>query len=68
MNAFPTLPQCPSCGTGSLLPLSDYGPDGSMVLYKAWACSKSSCGFVIRADKGTVTYGKARERTGGGRP
>jgi len=49
------LPSCPSCN-GVLLPLSDYAPEGASVLYKAWACSRQQCGYVIRADKGVVAY------------
>lgn len=50
------LPACPSCSKGLLLPLSDYAPEGASVRYKAWACSRSQCGYVIRADKGVVAY------------
>lgn len=62
MNIAPVnLPSCPICGKGTLLPLSDYAAEGSSVVYKAWACSQSVCGHVIRVDKGQVTY----ERIGG---
>ncbi len=53
------------CGgrKGDLIPLSDYGPDGASVPYKAWACTNPECGFSLRIDKGEVTYGRRiRER------
>lgn len=52
------LPQCKSCNSGLLLPLSDYGQEGSSVTYKAWACTNQECGFSLRIDKGEVTYGR----------
>jgi len=51
-------PSCAKCEEGILLPLSDYGQDGSSVMYKAWACTNPNCGFSIRIDKGEVTYGR----------
>ncbi len=57
------LPKCMKCDGGQLVPLSDYGTDGSSVLYKAWVCISPSCGFSIRIDKGQVTYGKKVETT-----
>jgi hypothetical protein len=50
------LPKCASCNKGVLLPLSDYGPDGSSVKWKAWACSNKACGFGVRIDKGQLAY------------
>ncbi len=52
------LPECLKCSTGVLLPLSDYGRDGSSILYKAWVCSSPDCGYNIRIDNGEVSYGK----------
>ena len=49
-------PKCPGCKDGVLLPLSDYGPDGSSVHWKAWACIRKTCGYTIRVDKGVVAY------------
>jgi hypothetical protein len=49
-------PKCPNCADGWLLPLSDYGPEGASVHWKAWACSRSKCGYSIRVDKGIVAY------------
>lgn len=59
MNAS-ELPICRKCqGAGTLLPLSDYGPDGSSIMYKAWVCSNPECGFNIRIHKGEVSFGRA---------
>jgi hypothetical protein len=52
-------PDCTRCERGQLVPLSDYGPDGADVTYKAWACTNPDCGFVIRVQKGEVAYGRA---------
>jgi len=52
-------PACLKCERGQLVPLSDYGPDGAAVTYKAWACTNPACGFVIRVQKGDVSYGRA---------
>jgi hypothetical protein len=47
---------CTKCKTGVLLPLSDYGPEGASMIFKAWCCSNRNCRFGIRIDKGQVTY------------
>ena len=52
------LPQCHKCGRGILVPLSDFGPRGSALEYKVWACINPTCGFTIRIDKGVVIYGR----------
>lgn len=52
------LPKCQKCGTGTLLPLSDYGRDGAPITYKAWACSNAACGFNVRIDNGELSYGR----------
>lgn len=51
------LPQCHHCGSGKLLPLSDYGPSGATVPYKAWVCTNPECGFNVRIDNGHVSIG-----------
>ena len=51
-------PQCQSCETGSLLPLSDFGGQGAAIHYKAWVCSTPDCGFHIRIDNGELSVGK----------
>ena len=55
MESFPT---CKKCGSGVLLPLSDYGRDGAPIQYKAWVCSHPECGFNIRIDNGEISLGK----------
>ena len=52
-------PECLRCSTGVLIPLSDYGRDGSSILYKAWVCSNPDCGYNLRIDNGEVSFGKA---------
>jgi hypothetical protein len=56
------LPRCQKCNTGTLIPLSDYGPDGASELFKAWVCTNPSCGCFFRIDKGQVSYGVGVER------
>ena len=51
-------PQCLKCAKGVLVPLSDYGRDGSEIRFKAWVCSNPDCGFNIRIDNGEVSKGK----------
>lgn len=59
------LPKCCKCTqenrtlTGTLLPLSDYGQEGSTVQFKAWTCSNPNCGYTVRIDKGDVSEGKS---------
>jgi len=57
-------PECLKCADGQLVPLSDYGPDGASVQYKAWVCTNPACGFVIRIQKGDVSYDHAAHRAG----
>jgi hypothetical protein len=52
------LPQCKKCGTGFLIPLSDYGRDGAPINFKAWVCTNPECGFNIRIDNGEISYGR----------
>ncbi len=51
-------PECLKCSSGVLLPLSDYGREGSSIMYKAWVCSNPDCGFNIRIDNGELSIGK----------
>lgn len=51
-------PDCKKCTDGVLIPLSDYGRDGSSIHYKAWVCSNPECGFNIRIDNGEVSFGR----------
>jgi len=55
-NETPVI-RCKKCGIGTMLPLSDYGQDGSSVLYKAWVCDSPTCGYNLRIDKGQVSHG-----------
>ncbi|HMO17398.1 MAG TPA: hypothetical protein PKA63_04695 [Oligoflexia bacterium] len=59
-----TFPKCMKCNQGVLIPLSDYGQEGSAVTYKAWACTNPDCGFSLRIDKGEVSYGKKIQQKG----
>jgi hypothetical protein len=55
------LPTCQKCKKSLLVPLSDYGPEGSTVAIKVWVCINEACGWMVRADKGVVSYDKARK-------
>jgi hypothetical protein len=59
MNLPSELPLCRKCGTGTLLPLSDYGRDGAPITFKAWVCSNPECGFNVRIDNGELGYGRS---------
>lgn len=52
------FPKCLKCGTGDLLPLSDYGREGASIRYKAWVCSNPDCGFNLRIDNGEISMGR----------
>lgn len=51
-------PECLKCSSGVLIPLSDYGREGSSIMYKAWVCTNPACGFNLRIDNGEVSIGK----------
>ena len=51
MDGFPI---CRTCDNGDLLPLSDFGGQGSAVHYKAWVCSSPGCGFNLKIRNGDV--------------
>ena len=55
------LPSCQKCKDGTMIPLSDFGPRGSAIVFKAWVCANPKCGFSIRIDNGEVTFGKKIE-------
>lgn len=57
------FPECQKCATGVLIPLSDYGREGSSIMYKAWVCTNPDCGFNIRIDNGELSLGKALEQS-----
>ena len=48
------FPICRACGRGELVPLSDYGGQGSAVQYKAWVCTEPYCGFNLKVRNGDV--------------
>lgn len=52
--ATESYPDCKSCGNGDLVPLSDFGGQGSAVHYKAWICTNPSCGFNLKIRNGDV--------------
>ena len=52
-------PQCLKCGSGILVPLSDYGREGSSIMYKAWVCTNPECGFNLRIDNGEISIGRS---------
>ena len=56
-------PPCSQCDDGVLVPLSDFGPSGSSLKYKAWACTDPSCGFALRIDKGQVSLSVVRAQS-----
>ena len=47
-------PKCQVCGTGELLPLSDFGNQGAAVHYKAWVCSNPDCLFNLKIRNGEI--------------
>jgi len=56
-------PTCQKCNKGILIPLSDYGREGSSIMYKAWVCINPDCGYNIRIDNGEVSLGKSIEQS-----
>ena len=57
------FPPCQKCNNGILIPLSDYGREGSSIMYKAWVCTHPDCGYNIRIDNGEVSFGKKIEHS-----
>ena len=47
-------PQCRKCGTGDLVPLSDFGSQGATIQYKAWVCTNPECGFNLKIRNGDL--------------
>ncbi len=56
-------PACQKCNKGLLIPLSDYGRQGSEIRYKAWVCTNPDCGFNIRIDNGGISFGRKLEHS-----
>lgn len=48
------FPKCQKCSTGDLVPLSDFGSQGSAVHYKAWVCTNPDCGYNLKIRNGDV--------------
>lgn len=57
-------PQCLKCNAGILIPLSDYGREGSSIMYKAWVCTNPDCGFNLRIDNGEISIGRQISTSG----
>ena len=47
-------PRCQKCGTGVLVPLSDYGQEGAPVPSKARVRTHPACGFNLKIHKGNL--------------
>lgn len=58
-----SFPQCLKCNKGVLLPLSDYGREGSSIRYKAWVCNNPDCGYNLRIDNGEISRGYEIKQT-----
>ena len=58
------LPKCLKCEQGVLVPLSDYGREGSSIMYKAWVCTDPDCGFNLRIDNGEISMGRPIGQSG----
>ena len=54
VNEVAEFPECRACDHGELLPLSDFGGQGSAVHYKAWVCTNPDCGFNLKIRNGDV--------------
>ena len=48
------FPKCLKCGSGDLVPLSDFGNQGAPIHYKAWVCTNPDCGFNLKIRNGDV--------------
>ena len=57
-------PKCLKCNAGTLIPLSDYGREGSSIMYKAWVCTNPECGFNLRIDNGEISVGRSISTSG----
>ncbi len=49
-----SFPKCRKCDKGDLVPLSDFGSQGSPIHYKAWVCTNPDCGFNLKIRNGDV--------------
>ena len=48
------FPPCRACGRGELVPLSDFGPHGAELRYKAWVCTNPACGAAVKIHGGEI--------------
>ena len=48
------FPKCLKCGSGDLVPLSDFGNQGAPIHYKAWVCTNPDCGYNLKIRNGDV--------------
>ena len=49
-----SFPKCQRCKVGDLVPLSDFGSQGSAIHYKAWVCTNPDCGYNIKIRNGDL--------------
>ncbi len=47
-------PKCQKCKIGDLVPLSDFGSQGTTIHYKAWVCTNPQCGYNLKIRNGDV--------------
>ncbi len=61
-------PLCQRCRQGALVPLSDYGGEGTSLPYKVWVCTLPGCEFSLKLRRGDIILdeplldGTTRER------
>ena len=53
------FPRCRRCGWGELVSLSDFGPEGGEVRFKAWVCTDPACGFAVHIRRGEIVRARA---------
>jgi hypothetical protein len=62
------FPPCRRCGQGDLVPLSDFGPHGGEMRYKAWVCTNPGCSFAVKIRGGEILRGEpVTDRTAEGK-
>jgi len=62
------FPKCQKCGNGNLVPLSDFGNQGSSIFYKAWVCTNPDCGYNLKIRNGDIYINEPIMNGTGGRP
>jgi hypothetical protein len=48
------FPPCRKCEEGDLVPLSQFGPLGASLRYKAWVCTNPACLYNTKIDHGEI--------------